>query len=277
MGPSLKHIARSLMPPALWSAARAVKERIRPTEHRIAYAPAGWATPLAGSNETFWDVFIARERAACARLIADLNASRPLLAEDSDVKHMVFAYTLTMMSASHRRLAVLDYGSHLGDYYWRAAAQLPDVALEYHCKELPRVADAGQQVTPNAIWHADDTCLDRRYDLVMFSSSLQYLQDWKAVLRRAAAAVDRCMLLMEVPAVRHQRSFVVTQQMYGVTNVHWQLNRDEVLDTVAAAGLRLIREFDMGPYPDVTGAPEQPRCLGWLFEREAAADLRAHP
>jgi len=70
-----------------------------------------------------------------------------------------------------------------------------------------------------------------------------------------------------VPTVRNVPAFVATERSGGVTNLHWQLNRDEVVRTVEGRGLRLVREFAMGPYPPVANAPEQPSCAGWLFER----------
>ena len=50
----------------------------------------------------------------------------------------VFGYVLALAARTNRGLTVLDYGGNLGDYYWLAEALVPDVELDYHCKELPR-------------------------------------------------------------------------------------------------------------------------------------------
>ncbi len=187
---------------------------------------------------------------------------------DENVKHVIFGYVLALAAAQQQKLTVLDYGGNLGDYFWLAKALVPDVDLDYHCKELPRVAEAGRQITPAVTWHTDDACLARPHDLVMFSSSLQYLPGWQHTLRRAAQSARGYLFLSDVPAVRDVPSYVVTQRSGGMTNLQYHLNRSEIIDTVERAGLRLIREFAMGPHPPVANAPEQPTCRGWLFQRD---------
>ena len=69
------------------------------------------------------------------------------------------------------------------------------------------------------------------------------------------------------PRCVHVPPFVITQRSGGVTNLQYLLNRSEIIDTVQRAGLRLEREFAMGPHPPVANAPEQPTSVGWLFQR----------
>ena len=52
-----------------------------------------------------------------------------------------------------------------------------------------------------------------------------------------------------------------------MTNLQYLFNGSEIVDTVQRAGLRLVREFAMGPHPPVANAPEQPMSVGWLFAR----------
>jgi hypothetical protein len=39
------------------------------------------------------------------------------------------------------------------------------------------------------------------------------------------------------------------------------------VNTVARAGMGLIRELPMGAHPPIANAPEQPAYTGWLFHR----------
>ena len=82
------------------------------------------------------------------------------------VNYVIFGYVLALAARHRDQLTVIDYGGNLGDYYWIGKALLPGVELEYHCKELPEVAAAGRLLTPDVIWHTDDTCLAASYDLV---------------------------------------------------------------------------------------------------------------
>jgi len=62
-------------------------------------------------------------------------------------------------------------------------------------------------------------------------------------------------------------AYVATHREGGTTNLQTLMNRSEIVGTVERAGLRLVREFAMGPHPHIANAPEQPMCLGWLFQR----------
>ena len=269
---SSARILKSIVPPLLWDIGKDVKRRLLSSVDHYAYAPNGWATQLpagAGSQE-YWSTFIARERVACQALIARVRAGEPAWTPDGgdDLKHVTFGYVLALAAREKPKVTVLDYGGNLGDYYWVGRALVPGVELEYHCKELPPIAAAGSQITPEVVWHTDDACLAEPHDLVMFSSSLQYLPEWQDILRRAARGTPGYLFLSDVPTVRHVPAYVATERSGGATNLHHQLNRSEVIDTVERAGLRLIREFAMGPHPPVANAPEQPTCAGWLFQRD---------
>jgi len=261
---------KSILPPLLWNIGKDLKRRLLRSVDHYAYAPRGWDTPLpaGASSQDYWTAFIARERSACEALIARVRNGEPIATAAGDnVKLAAFGYVLALAAHQKSKITVLDYGGNLGDYLWHGRALMPALELEYHCKELPRIAEAGRQINPGITWHTDDACLRRQYDLVMFSSSLEYLPEGEDVLVRAADAARGYLFLSDVPTVRNVPAFVATERSGGVTNLHWQLNRDEVVRTVEGRGLRLVREFAMGPYPPVANAPEQPSCAGWLFER----------
>jgi hypothetical protein len=53
---------------------------------------------------------------------------------------------------------------------------------------------------------------------------------------------------------------------FGTDVLEWFLNRDEILECTAGAGLRLVREFVMLDETPAAGVPEQARYRGFLFE-----------
>ncbi|MNC90202.1 hypothetical protein D3C83_62720 [compost metagenome] len=101
----------------------------------------------------------------------------------------------------------------------------------------------------------------------MFTSSIQYLPDWQDVLRRAAIASRKYLLLSDVSTVRGVAAFVATSRSSGLTTLEIQLNRDEIVKTIEAAGLRLFREIPVGAPPFIAHAPEQPRNVSFVFQR----------
>ena len=267
---AFRRIVKPIVPPVLWRIGSELRQRLVSSTDRLAYAPLGWNTPLppGNSNEAFWSRFVERERAWCQALITRVRAADPVLTPDDGMfSYISFGYVLALAARHKDKVTVLDYGGNLGEYYWIGKALLADVELEFHCKELPAVAAAGRMLTPDAIWHTDDACLDGTYDLVMFSASLPYLPDWKGILRQAAQSTRHYLFLADIPSVRDVPTFVITQRSGGVTHLQYLFNRSEIVDTAQRAGLRLLREFTMGSHAPVANAPEQPVYAGLLFAR----------
>lgn len=269
---SATRIFKSIVPPLLWSIGSRFKRRVMRSTTLLAYAPNGWSTPLPGgaSSDAFWAAAIAQEQAACEALIARIRAGEPMLdaVSGNDSKHAIFGYVLALATRHQHRLTVLDYGGNLGEYLWLGRALVPGVEFDYHCKELPQVADAGRRMTPAVTWHTDDRCFATAYDVVMFSSVIQCLPNWPEILRRAAQSTRRYLLLSDVATVVDVPAYIATHRAGGRTHLQMQMNRSEIIRTAERAGLRLVREFAMGAHPPIVNAPEQPTCVGWLFERD---------
>lgn len=267
---TLAHRLKPMLPPLLWQAGKDLKRRLFPSVDHYAYAPDGWQTrlPAGGGNDAYWSTFVRREREVCEALIACVRAQSPTLTPDDDMmKYLAFGFVLALAARHTDKLTVIDYGGNLGEYYWIGKSLVPGIELEFHCKELAAVAAAGREVSPDVIWHTDDKCLTRSYDLVMFSASLPYLPDWQTILQQAARAARGYLFLSDIPSVRHVPTFVITQRTGGVTHLQYLFNRSEIIDTVERSGLRLRHEFVMGEHPPVARAPEQPMSVGWLFSR----------
>jgi putative methyltransferase (TIGR04325 family) len=187
---------------------------------------------------------------------------------------LAFAYALALASRRRETVSLLDWGGGAGVFCLLGRAVLPaEVELEYHCKDLPALCAYGREVLPGAEFHEDDSCLARRYDLVVASSSLQYSERWRDVLAGLAGATGDYLYLGRVPAVLTSPSFVVLQraQRYGLGTefLSWVLNRDEVVGAAQAAGLELVREFLFGEKSKIRGAPEQDETRGFLFRAPA--------
>jgi len=277
---------RELTPPLLWRAlkrTKAASRRDAPEPEPVApetpeppeweFVPEGWSRPATG-----WDVdaVVAAYREKWPSYVEALREPNPLgvyhevvagsgvEAHDREAHNMLvsYAYVLARAARGRDRLSILDWGGGLGHYLALGRTVLPDVELDYHCRELPKVAAAGRELHPDASFHDDDSCLDRRYDLVLASSSLQYSEDWRGTLRALARAAGSYLYVTRVPLALRSPSFVVLQRAhrygYDTEYVGWVLSRDELLGEAAAAALRLVREFLLFGEIDAEGAPERP-------------------
>jgi putative methyltransferase (TIGR04325 family) len=183
---------------------------------------------------------------------------------------MRVGHVLARAARGRDRLSMLDWGGGIGHYYIYASALLPEVELDYHCRDLSRFAAAGRDVVPQATFHdADETALARAYDLVLASSSLHYSEDWRGTLARLASVTDHYLYVTRQPFIATAPSFVVVQRphRHGYLTEYpgWFLNRGEFLAEARALGLDLLREFLIAERPVVPGAPEQADYRGFLF------------
>ncbi|HEU5307521.1 MAG TPA: methyltransferase, TIGR04325 family [Acidimicrobiia bacterium] len=234
----------------------------------------GWDDPgIADAYRTKLDAY----RAALGGTAPLAYASSPALdvgsANVADQNTLLaFAHALLVASWGKSHVSVLDWGGGLGYHAFVARAALPEtVELEYHCRDLARICELGRDVVPEVTFWDDDECFERRYDLVLASSALQYVEDWRTTLGRLAAAASDALFLTRVPIVVEHPSFVVLQRAHGYRfeseYLSWVFNRDELLGAARDAGVDVVREFVLGFRPHVVGAPEQDETWAYLFRR----------
>lgn len=181
--------------------------------------------------------------------------------------HITYGYVLALVAHQKSSLSILDYGGGLGHYYQIGKALLPDVKINFYCKEVPSITEAGKLLNPDIRWFTDDSCLESTFDLVMINGSLQYMEKWQEFLQDISAAVGEYLLLTRVPVVDKSNSFTALQKAYGTRMLHWQFNKNALLQVIKDAGLNLVREFVVGDRPYIKNAPEQCELCGWLFRK----------
>ena len=229
-------------------------------------AVRGWDVPgVAAAYRRRWPEFVAAVSGPGTLGIAhEVPEGRPVVVDDPgwhDVV-MTFGYVLARAARGVERPSLLDWGGGPGHYYVLARALLPEAELDYHSRDLPLLAALGRELLPEAQFHDDDSCLERSYDLVLASDSLQYSEDLPAMLARLAAAARPWLFVAQLPVAREADSFVVLQRPYGygyeTEYLGWVVNRGELLRAAADAGLVLEREFLAPGRIDAEGAPERP-------------------
>jgi len=273
-----------LMPPIF---AEVVRRLRRPnTRALLEYAPGSWEDVAARHSATQgWNVekIVAVEKEKWNVFCQNMEGAKPLgfSHEDTDLSitgspyfhniHVTYAYVLALATRHRDKISVLDWGGSLGHYYLLGRAVLPEVEIDFHCREVPLMCAQGKELCPDVHFYADDSCLEREYDVVMINGSLGYFPNWQDLLRRLCVVAKDYLFLTRVLVVERSRSFVARQHTdiynYDSEMLTQVFNRGEVLRTVADAGLELFREFVVGPGPTISGAPEPCSDCGWLFRR----------
>ena len=230
------------------------------------HIPEGWSYPTRGWDaEAVADAYARKwrdyvEAVQPPKPLGVHHETAEVLTGDAGAHNMLvtFAYVLALAADARDRLSVLDWGGGFGHYQVLARSVLSRLTLDWHVQETPAVAARGRELNPEVTFHDDDAALDGRYDLVVASSSIQYAEDWRALLERLARSAERYLYLARVPIALEAPSFVVIQRPYvhgyDTEYLGWVLNRGELL----AAAPPLAREFLLDARFSAAGAPEEP-------------------
>lgn len=297
----LRWILKALTPPIVVIAVKGILRRLgllgrpataeappaasEPQLPEFELVPEGWSRQVPGwDGGTVAEAYLAKWPEWVAALEGpgplgvyhEARAGDRLRRDDMASHNMLVSFAYVLARAAHGRdaVSVLDWGGGLGHYAVVARAVLPEVTLDWHCREVPSVAAAGAGVNRDVTFHTDDACLERKYDLVLASSSLQYARDWHGRFRRLAGATSGFLLVTRLPIALDAPSFVVLQraQGYGYATEYlgWVVSRDELLAEASAAGLGLERELLLDAWLQAAGAPEDPiGHRGFLFRPAA--------
>lgn len=277
-----KEVLKLLIPPITFSAFKPLKKLIRREIVEWEFVPEGWAYAQTHREVKGWDVpdILEAYKRKWPKFVAMVEGTGPLgIAHESDLHTntdinghnsiMSFAYALTLATHRSESLSILDWGGGIGHYYLLAKALLSNVKIDYHCKDVPLLAEYGTQFFPEQHFYADESCLKQRYDLVMASTSIHYTEDWQGLLRRLAEVTQGYLYVAHLPTVIHSPSFVFVQRAYAygynTEYLGWCLNRGQFLKYAEVAGLELVREFVFGYRPLIHWAPEQNEYRGFLF------------
>ncbi len=233
----------------------------------------GWnAETVAAAQEAHWPLLV-RNLAGTGPLgVSHLPSQQTRVHPGDHNAMMSYGYVLARAARNKDRLSVLDWGGGVGHYYLYTKALLPEVAVDYHCYELPSLCRLGRKLVPEARFHDEAVVLTgTRFDLVISSSSLHYFEDWRRVARVLTESTGEFLYISRLQTVSRSPSFVVRQrpygQGYGTEYLSWFINRSELTGRLECLGLELVREFVFAENWIVRRAPEKGECRGFLFRR----------
>ena len=276
-------LLRRWLPPVLADATRAVRDamvgaewRVAPDGFKRAARGAGWEDEsIVATQAARWTAYVQRATGTGPLGFSGESESDAPLDDAAHNSAMVFAYALARAAHGRERMTLLDWGGGLGQYGVLARALMPEVEIDYHCRDLAPLAARGRTMFAGATFHDDDACLARRYDLVLASSSLQYHEDWRSTLAKLAAATGGFLLVTRMPVTLRAPGYIVVQRPhrhgYRTEYPGWVLHRDELIAAPVGLGLALQREFLIGERPRIPGAPSPCEYRGFLWRAAPVA------
>jgi putative methyltransferase (TIGR04325 family) len=272
-----KRIVKELAPPVLVRMGRALRNRFLQQDlPEWEYVAKTWSEAESKRPARGWNQESVRDAYQQQWKELQAHVSDGTFFHGDSHKHstlLVFAYSLALAAQRKDGISLLDWGGNFGAYNLFSRAFLPNVRIEYHCKDVPVLTQVGQQLHPDAHFHTDESCLSRQYDFVLVSGSLQYSSDWSNALKLLAGATLGHLLVTRSCIVERGASYVCLQRAYDTECIGWCINREELLESLVGTGLHLLHEFQLSDAPIVpVGAPEGFHIRGFLFRRRAGPD-----
>jgi len=286
----LLRVLHAATPPALWKIGTLVRDQaarqgfyrpewqyLRGGWQEAAKDPRirGWDHPSVErtqrKNWSVWKQTIAEPAiVGCAYETPHGAPDRP----DTHHQNLILAYAALLAAQGRETLSVLDWGSGAGHSYEILRSLAPHLRLNYHGCDFPDLVSLGRELAPEAHFHADETWLDQRYDLVIAGSSLSYAMDWQSILAKLATATGGYLLISRQPLTRGP-SYVFVQRpyRYGYETEYagWCLGRDDLVTAAIRAGLALARDMMTADTLRIIGAPTPCHIGALLFKRTAAS------
>jgi len=236
------------------------------------YAMKGWNDPeIARAQERHWPTIVGNLQGAGPLGVSHLPGDTSREQRAAHNAMMSYGYVLARAARNKARISILDWGGGLGHYYLYSRALLPELEIEYDCYELPSLCHLARKLQPSIrAYDSESDFMGKRYDIVLSSSSLHYVEDWRGQLRKLAAVTREFLYIARLQSVVVAPSFVALHKVFrdGYPEfLSWCINRGEFVACAEQCGLELMREFVFVERWTVRGAPEKPESRGFLFRR----------
>ena len=155
-------------------------------------------------------------------------------------------YVLPLVAAfamqDGRKSRILDFGGGLASSYLSVMGAVPDSdAIEFHVLESRVICECGRTEFAshaNLFFHTEMP-LGIDFDIVHAGRSMQYVDDWRGLLRTFAERNAKYILLAGLLA-GDIKPFVTAQNYYGCKIPVRFLNRDQVIRAMEDLGYRLV-------------------------------------
>lgn len=281
----IKDMIRDLTPPIIWRNLSKIKQQYeqQKTDYiEWEYLPEGWEREQKDAKIKGWNVESVLEayKTNWPGFVENLETGLPFgFSPEANGENrtnlmfhniiMTYGYALSIASRNKSKISILDWGGGIGHYYLISQKLVPGLMIDYHCKDVPILANYGQSLFPNAHFYSDESCLNRQYDFVVASSSLQYVKDWQNTLQGLAKATEGYLFITRLPIVHKTASYVMVQRPYQYNYdtelLVWCLNKEEFVEYTKTLGLKLEKQFISQTSSFVYNAPEQPEYWGCLL------------
>jgi putative methyltransferase (TIGR04325 family) len=175
-------------------------------------------------------------------------------------RNAIMPAVVAMLLSRQSGVSLLDFGGGLGTAFAVLSSALGgDIArVDYRVVEVESICGAGRELfaARKDLTFQPELPSAGIFDVVQASSSMQYVEDWRSVLRRLAGYRAQYLVLSDL-LIGDFASYVTLQNYYGSRIRSWFINASDLIGEVESQGygLALRTECDArilgvdGPLP----------------------------
>lgn len=186
------------------------------------------------------DVYNQRAYTAAKECLDALNNGKPIPPFHKQRSNVLPPVAALMLGKS-TPLHILDFGGGLGIGYMTLTESIPKCAetIKYSIVEFSEICAQGRGLHADNIEFLEALPENKKFELVHSASALQYIEDWKGLLRKFTTYEPEYILLSDVFAGSIP-TFVTLQNYYSSKIKHWFFNLDEFVSYCSEIGYELI-------------------------------------
>jgi len=206
---------------------------------------------LAEFDKEWW-------KSRCKKAVEDARALTATAFPSSAPPHWLLPFLIGTMPKG--KIRILDFGGGGGlDYIYASKLSSRGDDLDYHVVDVPAACEAGRELADLPVtFHLDPPPDDQHFDVVYASNSIQYVEDYRALLAKFSGYGPKYILICKT-SIHSGSQFVRAQTNIGGRTPAWVFS----LSNIDAALPDYEREFcaksdDLYPmhtYPDESRVP----------------------
>jgi putative methyltransferase (TIGR04325 family) len=231
----------------------------------------------AGFDGEEW---ISRTRQSTAGALESLSRKLNGIPYDIPSYHSLFSLTVALLSQHRERLRVLDFGGGMGlalANLLRSLSEPPKLPIDYLVIDNERSCRDGASLYSQmgSVQFSSTLPSSLEVDIILLSGVLQFVEDYRSILKSLAAYRAPYWLFTFVPTGDIPTFASGQQNVPGSTIPVWFFNLDELLEIMRSLGYQLIfkapleRKFDMGNFPPTHRLPQQCNLLFHRHDNES--------
>jgi len=188
--------------------------------------------------------WVAQETERINKLKAAIKES-PLSAVGYRTSLLPLLIALMAENSKENKVNVLDFGGGLGSTYLLVnSGCIKQGDMSFCIVESEEICRRGREVFKDDDKICFSNCLPkdvRSFDIIHLGSSIQYIEDWRGLMKEFAIYKPGYILLADVPAGKIP-TYASVQNYYGSKIPYWFFNTNDIIDTMASAGYTLMFE-----------------------------------